>query len=214
MTDNNVNSSRLTFLNLDLKSTDRNELLSQVIDLNQLGPRMLHSLKEIGSTIESWPRPRPPTWSCWPTPIPGGHVTLNVCAPHRERASDSTRPPGAPALSPCSQPMLSPALSSLYHSLTHLSHSLSLCSLSLCSALCSLSIGSLCHSLSGLCSLVSALSRNNTLSAHSLTHALSLVYAYARGWVVVGGGGGGGGGDLAVRGLDLEGLAGADAPRA
>lgn len=44
------------FLNLDLESTDRNELLSQVIDLNQWGPRMLHSLKEIGSTIESWPQ--------------------------------------------------------------------------------------------------------------------------------------------------------------
>ena len=120
-------------------------------------------------------QPRPPTWSCWPAPIPGGHVTLNVCAPHRERVSDSARPPGAPTLSPCSQPVLSPALSSLYHSLTHLSHSLTLCSLSVCSALCSLSIGSLCHALSTLCSLLSALSHNHTLShTRSLWSTLTL----------------------------------------
>ena len=113
---------------------------------------------------------RPLTWSCWPTPIPGGHVTLNVCAPHRERASDSARPPGAPALSPCSQPMLSPALSSLYHSLTHLSHSLSLSLLCSVLSLHRLSLPlTLWSLLSGLCSL----SQSHSLGSLSHTRALS-----------------------------------------
>jgi len=148
---------------------------------------------------------RPLTWSCWPTPIPGGHVTLNVCAPHRERVSDSARPPGAPALSPCSQPMLSPALSSLYHSLTHLSHSLSLSALSLSALLCALSPSALFATHSLVSALWSLLSLAITLSRLTLSHTRSLWSTLTLG---------GGGGDLAVRGLDMEGLAGADAPRA